>query len=227
MPDLFAERIKAFSQLRSSLERLGEPTGLDAYRERLKIQADVNKESMLDAESMLAKLNMQSMISDMKYKKELEYNELALDLSDERQQQLEAEELGSPEMESMAALGIAETAGFKDTGGLFGRSLKPGQEMGGLIRRKLFKPELLLKDAGPQIQKIIASRKEVETMRERNVQGTGQRQQALLELVTEFRADMNDPYVVEMMQKKGDEREINLYNQYLDIANKAEAFINQ
>ena len=47
MPDLFAERVKAFAQLRNSLASIGEPQGLEAYRERLKIQAEVNKEALL------------------------------------------------------------------------------------------------------------------------------------------------------------------------------------
>jgi len=211
MADLFESRVKAFRELRQSLQQLGEPTGLDAYRERLEIQREVNKEALLDAESMMAKLRMQSMIADEAYA---------------QQEKAAARALAETEAES--ALAIAGLEKYDKKRGIFNqREFQPGEEFRFFRVFKKFEPKSLLDVATPRIQTIAMELRNVQKQEKAGIAGSGQRRQALMQEVIELQSDLSNSFVQEKMSKKADEGEKSLYNQYLAILSDAYSYLNK
>ena len=228
MPDLLAERVKAFSLLRRELQQLGEPTGLDAYRKKLEIQADVQKDALLDAESMMGRLKMQAALSEQKYRTLLGYEGAKLEMVQEAEQKRQATELASPEMQEMAALSLAELPQFESKAGMLGlRDVKPGQELRILGLGKKFKPEKIFETASPQITQIMAKKNQLEKIEKQGLGTDGILKSSLTTLVNELQTDLNDPFVKKEMQEKGTEQELSLYNRYLDIVNQASNYLNK
>jgi len=228
MPDLFAERVKAFAQLRNSLATIGEPQGLEAYRERLKIQAEVNKEALLDAESMMARIKMQGLLAEQKYAQMLGYEAAKMDVMQDAEDERQAKELASPEMQTQAALAIGELDRFEDSAGVFGlRDIKPGQQLRFLGFGKKFKPENIFEIASPQIRELMGKTDQLKKIKKQGLNTDGMLKSSLIELVNELNMDLNSDYVKEQMQNKGTEQQQSLYAQYLKIINEASSFLNQ
>ena len=228
MADLFAERVKAFAMLRKSLAEIGEPQGMEAYRERLKIQAEVNKEALLDAESMMGRLKMQAALAEQKYAQMLGFESAKMEVLGDAEEERQLKALMDPELQEQSALAIAELPRFEDKAGLMGlRDLKPGQQLRFLGMGKKFKPENIIDTAAPQIQKIMSEKSKLQRLSDRKLSTEGPIKSSLMSLVMELQADLTDPFVQEQMQKKGTEQQQNLYNQYLNIINEASTFLNQ
>jgi hypothetical protein len=228
MADLFAERVKAFALLRNSLATIGEPQGMEAYRERLKIQAEVNKEALLDAESQMARIKMQAALAEQKYGQLLGFESAKMEMMGDIQEEQQLKALMDPELQEQSALAVAELPRFEDKAGLMGlRDLKPGQQLRFLGLGKKFKPENILNTAAPQIQKIMSDKSKLQALSNKKISNEGPMKTSLMSLVMELKADLSEPYVQEQMQKKGTEQQQNLYNQYMNIVNDASTFLNQ
>lgn len=221
--DLFTQRVLAFRALRAELETLGEPTGLDAYRKKLEIKADVEKDFLMDAESMMAKLRMQSALAEDKYKLAEEFEERAYKKGLERQEQEQAK--GLLDTEAQSALALRSMEGFQDKGGLFGnRELAPGQYMGGLIRRKKFDSDVVIKNGGTRLSQINIELRNLQKQESANMPGTGQRRQALFEQVMELDNDLNNPITKDKMQK-AEENDLAVYNAFLKNLEDAKSYL--
>lgn len=220
--DLFTQRVLAFRALRAELETLGEPTGLDAYKKKLEVKAGVEKDFLMDAESMMAKLRMQSALAEDKYRIAEEFEEKAYEKGMKRAKAEQAQTILDTEAQS--ALALRSMAGFDTKGGLLGRELAPGQSLRKVLRIKKFNADVVLKNSADRLGLINIELANLKKTDEANLPGSGQRRQALMEEIVELDNDLNNPITAAKMQK-ADEQELALYDAYIKNIQSAKSYL--